>query len=184
HIGRARALATDEGFRNRRHEVLKIPAGLTSLGACLNAAANLMEIANLETASITEQVNTRELDDLDATYGSDRAAKASRTYRAAHKSLAESQKQRAKRRVIDVVDRCLGDLLSVYRDTILVQTGAHGELINEELRPGIEELARMSTPEGNLRRIDAVFEAREQMMEFNTTPLLALESLMVSARIP
>ena len=37
HIGRARALARDEGTRNRRREVVAIPARLTSLGACMGA---------------------------------------------------------------------------------------------------------------------------------------------------
>jgi DNA polymerase-3 subunit delta' len=75
------------------------------------------------------------------------------------------------------------DLLSVYRDTIAVQAGAPGELVNEEMRPKVEELARRTTPESNLRRIDAVFTAREQMTEFNTTPLLALESMMVALKV-
>jgi DNA polymerase-3 subunit delta' len=44
-------------------------------------------------------------------------------------------------------------------------------------------VARRSTAEENLRRIDAIFTAREQMMEFNTAPLLALESMMVALRI-
>ena len=47
----------------------------------------------------------------------------------------------------------------------------------------VADLARRSTPEQNIRRIDAIFTAREQMMEFNTTPLLALESMMVELRI-
>jgi DNA polymerase-3 subunit delta' len=38
HIGRARALARDEATRNRRREVVTIPARLTSLGACMTAA--------------------------------------------------------------------------------------------------------------------------------------------------
>ncbi|HET7356082.1 MAG TPA: DNA polymerase III subunit delta' [Nocardioidaceae bacterium] len=183
HIGRARALAQDEETRRRRQEVVSIPAGLISLGACMNAAANLTEIAKDETAAITGQVNQRELAELDAMLGSDRKAKSSRTYQAALKELTHSQKQREKRRVLDVVDRCLMDLLSVYRDTIAVQTGAPGELVNEEMRPQVEELARRTTPESNLRRIDAVFTAREQMTEFNTTPLLALESMMVALKV-
>ena len=59
------------------------------------------------------------------------------------------------------------DLLSVYRDVIAVQTGAPGDLVNEEMRAEISALARRSTPEQNLRRIDAIFAAREKMMEFN-----------------
>lgn len=183
HIGRARALAVDEATRNRRREVVAIPGRLTSLGACLNAAANLQDIAKEETAAITEDTNAREVRELDAVYGEDRKARSSRSYKAALKELTESQKQREKRRVLDVVDRCLMDMLSVYRDTIALATGAEGPLVNEEMRAEITDIARRSTPEENLRRIDAIFAAREQMLEFNTAPLLALESMMVSLRI-
>jgi DNA polymerase-3 subunit delta' len=183
HIGRARALAVDESTRNRRREVVALPGGLTSLGACMNAAANLVDIAKDETSAITEETNSRELRELDATFGDDRKAKSSRAYKAALKSLTDSQKQREKRRIMDVIDRCLMDVMSVYRDTVAVQTGAAGDLVNEEMREAIADLARRSTPEENLRRIDAIFTAREQMMEFNTTPLLALESMMVSLHI-
>jgi DNA polymerase-3 subunit delta' len=75
------------------------------------------------------------------------------------------------------------DMMSVYRDAIVLQSGATGELVNEEVRDMVSDVARRSTAEDNLRRIDKVFAAREQMMEFNTTPLLALESMMVSLRI-
>jgi len=183
HIGRARALASDEKTRNRRREVVALPARLTSLGACMNAAANLVDIAKDETAALTEQSNARDLQDLEALYGDDRKAKTSRAYRASLRDLQHTQKQREKRRIIDVVDRSLMDVMSVYRDAIVVQTGATGDLVNEEDRAMVLDLARRSTAEENIRRIDAVFTAREQMMEFNTTPLLALESMMVSLRI-
>ncbi len=183
HIGRARALARDEGTRNRRREVVAMPGGLTSLGACINAAANLLDIAKDETAAITETTNARELNDLDTTYGDDRKARASRSYRAALKDLTHSQTQRERRRVMDVIDRSLMDIMSVYRDAIAVQTGAPGALVNEEVRGRIADLARRSTPEDNLRRIDAIFAARDQMMEFNANPQLTLEAMMVSLRI-
>jgi DNA polymerase-3 subunit delta' len=183
HIGRARALASDEGTRNRRREVVTLPGRLTSLGACMNAAANLVDIAKAETEAVGEQVNAREREDLDAVFGSDRKARTSRSYKAALSQLTESQKQRGKRRVLDVVDRCLMDLVSVYRDVIALQTGAPVQLVNEEMREDLADLARRSTPEQNLRRIDAVFAAREKMMEFQVPPLLALESMMLSLRV-
>ena len=163
--------------------MVSIPSGLTSLGACMNAAANLVDLAKDETEAITEATNDREKLELEAVYGSDPKAKRSRAYRAALGSLTDSQKQRARRRTLDVVDRCLMDLLSVYRDAIALQTGAPGDLVNEELRAEISTLARRSTPEQNLRRIDAIFAAREKMLEFTVPPLLALESMMLSLRI-
>jgi DNA polymerase-3 subunit delta' len=183
HIGRAKALASDEKFRNRRREVVTLPSGLTSLGACMNAAANLVDIAKDETAVLTERSNSRDLSDLEALYGDDRKAKGSRAYKAGLRELQHSQKQREKRRIMDVIDRSLMDIMSVYRDAILLQTSGAGELVNEEARAMVSDIARRSTPEENLRRIDAIFAAREQMMEFNTTPLLALESMMVALKI-
>jgi DNA polymerase-3 subunit delta' len=149
----------------------------------MNAAANLVDIAKDETSAITERSNARELAELEGLYGDDRKSKASRAYRAGLKELQHSQKQREKRRIMDVIDRGLMDIMSVYRDAIALQTGAEGDLVNEEVRDEVADLARRSTPEQNIRRIDAIFTAREQMMEFNTTPLLALESMMVELRI-
>ncbi|HYF73372.1 MAG TPA: DNA polymerase III subunit delta', partial [Nocardioides sp.] len=94
------------------------------------------------------------------------------------------QKARAKRRHLDVIDRGLMDLVSVYRDAIAVALGVPGLLVNEEIRGDVELLARSSTPEANLRRIAAIFEAREQMLEFNVQPMLALESMMVALVAP
>ena len=64
-----------------------------------------------------------------------------------------------------------------------MQLDGRSALVNEEQREQVEQLARGTTPEENLRRIDAVHEAREQMTEFNTPPLLALESMMVALQI-
>ncbi len=183
HIGRARALARDESTRNRRREVVALPARLTSLAACLNAAANLVDIAKDETEAITQDSNARELAELTAMYGDDRKARTSRSYVAAMKELSYDQTQREKRRVMDVIDRCLMDVMSVYRDAIAVQSGAPGDLVNEEMREEISDIAHRSTPEENLRRIDAIFAAREQMMEFNANRLTSLEAMMVGLRI-
>ena len=182
HIGRARALAVDEGTRNRRREVVGLPGRLTSLGSCMTAAANLVDIATQEAAAQTERLGAREQHDLESVYGEDRKAKSSRAYKAAAGELARSQKQRERRAVLDVLDRSLMDLLSVYRDVVQVQLGGRSALVNEEQRPQVEQLARHTTAEDNLRRIDAVHQAREQMTEFNTPPLLAMESMMIALR--
>jgi DNA polymerase-3 subunit delta' len=183
HIGRAKALALEEETRNRRHEVISLPPRLTSLGACMTAAANFVDIATAEATSQTDQTNAQETAGLEALYGTDRRTKATRSARAAYADLAKEQTARFKRKVLDAVDRSLTEMLSVYRDVLVLQTGAGGHLVNEEQRREIEELARRTTPEETLGRIDAVYDAREQMMEFNVPPLLALESMMVALKI-
>ena len=184
HIGRARALARDEGARNRRKEVVSIPARLTSLGSCMNAAANLLETTQEEADLITGELDARERVDLDMSYGVVERGRRPREYAPALAALERAQKTRAKRRHLDVVDRGLMDLVSVYRDAIAVATGVHGRLVNEEIHPDIDTIVSSSSPELNLRRIGWVFDAREQMLEFNVPVALALESLMVALKTP
>jgi DNA polymerase-3 subunit delta' len=184
HIGRARALARDDETRNRRREVVAIPAKLTSLGRCLQAAARLTEVTKEEADAITTVLDAREKSELDAAYGVVERGRRPREYAPALRDLETDQKRRAKRRMLDVVDRGLMDLVSVYRDAIAVAQGAPGGLVNEEIRGDVELLARVSPPETNLRRIAAIFEAREQMLEFNVQPALALESMMVALVAP
>jgi DNA polymerase-3 subunit delta' len=184
HIGRARALARDEATRNRRREVVALPARLVSLRACMEAATSLSEVAKQEAEVMTGELDAREKADLDSAYGVVERGRRPREYAPALRDLEKDQKTRAKRRHLDVVDRGLMDLVSVYRDAIAVATGARGPLINEEIRGDVELLARVSTPEANLRRISAIFEAREQMLEFNVQPMLALESMMVALVAP
>ncbi|HET7350572.1 MAG TPA: DNA polymerase III subunit delta' [Marmoricola sp.] len=183
HIGRARALARDEDTRRRRREVVAIPGRLTSLGACIAAAADLTEVAKEEADSLTTVHDQREKDDLDRAYGVVERGRRPREYAPALRDLEKSQKTRAKRRHLDVIDRGLMDLVSVYRDVMALQLGTSAELVNEELRGDVVALANASTAEDNLRRIGAVFEAREQMLEFNVPPLLALESMMVALQV-
>jgi DNA polymerase III subunit delta' len=184
HIGRARALATDEATRERRRTVVGYPVALTSLGACMRAAADLAEVAKAEAEAITSELDAREKAALDAAYGVEERGRRPREYSAALKDLLDDQKRRARRRVIDVVDRGLMDLVSVYRDAIALQLGVPGDLVNQEMRGDVAELARASTPELNLRRIDWIFEAREQMVEFNVPVALALEAMMVALKVP
>ncbi|HWJ81826.1 MAG TPA: DNA polymerase III subunit delta' [Nocardioides sp.] len=184
HIGRARALAHDPEVRARRADVVRIPRSLTSLGACLAAASRLGEVTKAEADAITADLDAREKADLDAAYGVVERGRRPREYAPALRDLEKDQKTRAKRRHLDVVDRALMDLVSVYRDAIAVATGAAGDLVNEDVRADVEALAHASTPEANLRRIGAIFAAREQMLEFNVQPALALESMMVSLQAP
>ncbi len=184
HIGRARALARDIATRDRRSEIVSLPARLRSLGAAMDAASTLADGARAEAEAITSELDAREKADLDATYGVVERGRRPREYAPALAELDKAQKTRAKRRVLDVVDRGLMDLASVYRDAIALALGAPGDLVNAEIRADVDEVVRTSTPELNLRRIDAIFTAREQMLEFNVPVALALEAMMAALQVP
>ena len=150
----------------------------------MTAAANLAEVTKEEADLITGELDAREKADLDAAYGVVERGRRPREYAPALAALEKGQKTRAKRRHLDVVDRGLMDLVSVYRDAIAVAAGAPGRLVNEEIRGDIDQIVRSSTPELNLRRIAWIFEAREQMLEFNVPLALALEAMMVALKVP
>lgn len=178
HIGRARALARDEGVRARRRTVVGIPVGLESLAACLRAAEELATTTKAEADEVTSALDAREKADLDMAFGVEPRGLKPREYGPALSALEKEQKRRATRRHRDIVDRALVDLMSVYRDAIAHGVGAR-ELINEDMRAEVEQLASTSAPEAHLRRIGVIQQAREQLLEFNVTPQLALESMMV-----
>lgn len=184
HIGRARALALDEATRNRRNDVVRMPTRLLTIGDCMKAASNLAESAAEEAEAITGELDSSEKAALDTAYGVEDRGRRPREYAGALKSMQEDQKRRAKRRVLDVVDRGLMDLVSVYRDALAVAWGVPGDLVNEEVRGVVEQVASTSTPELNVRRIGWIFEAREQMTEFNVPVALALEAMMVALKVP
>ncbi len=183
HIGRARALALDEEARRRRREVVGLPAKLHSLGDCMGAATDIAELAKQDSDAANERFREEGLGVIGALYGDDRRARASRSSKAAVKHLDDEVKARKRRAVNDTVDRVLMDLVSVYRDLLMLQQRSASVLVNEDVRGDLEELARRTTPEDNLRRIDAIHLARERVLEFNTPPLLALESMMLSLAV-
>jgi DNA polymerase-3 subunit delta' len=181
HIGRARALALDEATRNRRREVLRVPSQLTDLGSCMTCAANLVDAATEEAEPRTQALDGQELADLESAYGVGTRGVRATGFAAAQKELQKGQRQRAKRFVRDALDRSLLDLASFYRDVMAVQIGSTAGLVNEELRPEVESLARATSGEDSAARLTAIFDTREAL-EGEVAPVLALESLMISLR--
>ena len=182
HIGRARALAHDEANRNRRREILSIPTALVELGACMVAAANLHEVAQESGAAVAAHLDAAEMADLEAVYGSSARDGRARGYAGAVSTLKKDQAKRKTRVVRDSIDGALIDLLSVYRDVLMVQTGASSGLVNEEARADIDSLARRGVPETTLCRMEAVLRCREAITA-NAAPLLALEAMMLDLQL-
>ncbi|MFI7586334.1 DNA polymerase III subunit delta' [Spongisporangium articulatum] len=182
HIGLARRLALDEGARIRRREVLQLPGRLRSVGGAVMAAGQLVEVAAEESKSATTERDAVEKAELLHSLGAEGLATLPPAVRAQVRQLEENQKRRATRAQRDVLDRALVDLLSLYRDVLMVQLRAgSGELVNAEMVAEIDSEARASTPEQTLRRMDSIGLARERI-EANVAPLLAVEALMVALR--
>ena len=178
HIGRARVLARDEHARNRRQQILQIPFQLHGLGACLAAAAQVVEASTVEAAAATGELDASERAALEEALGFGTKGAKPRQAQAAIKELEEQQRARTKRFQRDAIDRTLTELTGFYRDVLSIQTGSRAPLINEDLKSQIVALAGKSTPESTLRRIDALLGCRTAL-EGNVAPLLAVEAALI-----
>jgi DNA polymerase-3 subunit delta' len=187
HIGRARALSTDEHARIRRQEILRTPFELRDLGACVQSASNLLAAATEDARAITEPLDAAEQESLLRAHGSGAEgvtkAKIQRLVSSSMKQLERQQKTRSTRTVRDQIDRALIDLLGLYRDVLAVQVDADVALINEEMRPQVQQLAARSTMADTGKRMQALRYARAQV-QANVAPQLVLEALMVKLKDP
>jgi DNA polymerase-3 subunit delta' len=181
HIGRARALATDERARQNRDEVLRLPTRLSDAPSALAAAAALLEAAEADAGAHCDKLDAKESSDLAAVIGSGHSRVRGSAGMA--KDLQKRQKGRRTRVTRDFLDRALVDVLGFYRDVLRVQAGADADLINDEMRPSIERLAQASTSTVTARRMAAVVAARDALGA-NAAPLLTLEALALALRDP
>ncbi|MFE5844569.1 DNA polymerase III subunit delta' [Streptomyces niveus] len=181
HIGRARRLATDERARARRATVLKVPLRVEDIGGCLRAAQELIDAAAEDSKQVAEDVDVKETEDMKAALGAAPGGRMPRGTAGVMKELADRQKRRSTRTQRDSLDLALTDLTGFYRDVLAIQFGSRIGLANDDVRDSLDRIARASTPEATLRRIEAIVACR-QALDRNVAPLLAVEAMTVSLR--
>ena len=184
HVGLARRLARDEGARIRRRDVIALAGQIRGVGHAVNAAADLAAIATEESSASSTERDAAERARLLETLGADAAARTQPPHvRSQVAALEREQKTRATRFARDVVDRSLVDLLSVYRDALVLHTGASVALVNQDMADHVQRLADVLGPEQLLQAMDAIGTARERI-DANVPPLLALEAMAISLQLP
>lgn len=184
HVGIARRLARDEQARARRHRVTAIPLSLTGLGAALTAAEELQSSATEGSAGASGEEAEEAREALLQQLGADPSARTQPPAIRSHlKEFDERQKRLARRQQHDTIDAALTDLTSVYRDALVLGTGAEVDAINSTELDGLRELARAFTPVQLLEALDAIGLARQRLIA-NGSPLLVLEAMMVSLILP
>ncbi len=184
HVGLARRLARDEGARIRRRDVVGLAGRIHGVGDAIGAAADLVSIADEESSAAATERDAAEKTKLMEVLGVDPAARTQPPHiRSQLAALEREQKARATRHSRDVLDRSLVDLLSVYRDALVLHSGASLGLVNQDNLPAVQALARSMRPEQLLSAMDAIGTARERI-GLNVAPLLALEAMAISLRVP
>jgi DNA polymerase-3 subunit delta' len=99
------------------------------------------------------------------------------------KIIAKEHKRRRRRLITDEVDRALVDLIGLFRDVFTVQVGADVDLINEEMRAQVEQIAAASTQEQTVRRLEAL-EHERIVLFAGGSPRTVLEAAMVQLKDP
>jgi DNA polymerase-3 subunit delta' len=185
HIGRAKRLATDEEARRERRDVLSLPRSLRGVGSALVAARDLVDAATDEAATLTKHRDAAEKESLSTALGVGATGKGvtggARGSAGALKELEKRQKSRGTRTQRDALDRALVDLAAFYRDVLQLQLGSGATLVHGDLGDQAATIARATTPESTLRRIDAVLACREAL-DANVAPLLAVEAMALALR--
>ncbi|NBE49839.1 DNA polymerase III subunit delta' [Streptomyces boluensis] len=181
HIGRARRLATDERARARRAAVLKLPLRVDDIGGCLKAAQELIDAASEDAKQVAEEIDTKETEELKAALGAAQGGRMPRGTAGVMKDLEDKQKRRRTRTQRDSLDLALVDLTAFYRDVLALQLGSSVALANTEMRDALDRIARGTSPETTLRRIESIAACRTAL-DRNVAPLLAVEAMAVSLR--
>jgi DNA polymerase-3 subunit delta' len=180
HIGMAHRLATNTDARARREQTLEIALGIRSVGDAVRAAATLLELAGDDAKAITEERDAEERESALRSLGVEPGGTIPPALRAQLKSLEEDQKRRATRSLRDGLDRIMVDLLSLYRDILLVQLGATTEPINLSIHSELIRASERSSAAETLATMDAIATARRRI-DSNVSPALALEAMLISA---
>jgi DNA polymerase-3 subunit delta' len=183
HVGRAKRLANDPEARGRREAVLAVPRRLTGVGACFDAASALIEAAEAEAGAAVEGTDTTERAALEQALGAGGtgrgAAGAMRGAAGQLKDLERRQKSRATRSQRDALDRALVDLAGFYRDVLITNLRAPVPVVHTDTAPLAAAAAERWTPEGTLRRLEAVLACRDEIDQ-NVKPRIAVEAMMLT----
>lgn len=180
HIGMAHRLATNSDARDRRERTLTVALGLRSVSDAVVASATLLDLAKADAEAITEEREAAERDAALRSLGIEPGGTIPPALRAQLKALDEDQKRRATRSLRDGIDRIMVDLLSLYRDILLLQLGVPTDPINLSILSSLQSAAASATATETLQTMDAIAIARRRI-EANVAPTLALEAMLVTA---
>ncbi|HWM35258.1 MAG TPA: DNA polymerase III subunit delta' [Pseudolysinimonas sp.] len=180
HIGMAHRLATNEEARDRRKRTLELALGIHSVAGAVMAAAELVSLASADAKAFTDQHDSEERERALRSLGIEPGAAVPPGLRAQIKALEDDQKRRATRSMRDGIDRILVDLLSLYRDILMLQLGVETEPVNLAIYPELTAAAGLCDAPRTLQTLDAIATARERI-EGNVAPALALEAMLISA---
>ncbi|WP_182172265.1 DNA polymerase III subunit delta' [Flaviflexus equikiangi] len=181
HVGAAKALAVDSTVRERRELNLRAAYRVRTTGDAVLAAKELLDRSEEQAKSTGGAREDRDHADLRRSMGLAPGEAIPPAMRSQFKQLADEGKKRETRQKRDAFDRALIDLLSFYRDVLIVQLEAGTDLVNVDFEREISEIADATTAEKTIDILEHIALARERIGA-NVAPQLALEAMMIALR--
>ena len=181
HIGMARRLATSADARGRRRDTLMAALAIDSVSSAIFTSERWLDLARRDADALTAERDAEERDELLRVMGIEDASKLPPYARADVKALEDSQKRRATRSLRDGIDRILVDLLSLYRDVLMMQLDAMVALVNEDMRPQLLNIAKRSTAQQTLFKLAQIEIARTRISA-NVKDQMVMDALAVNLR--
>ncbi|MFM1795763.1 MAG: hypothetical protein RLZZ340_440 [Actinomycetota bacterium] len=181
HIGMARRLATSADARGRRRDTLMAALEIDSVSSAIFTSERWLDLARRDADALTAERDAEERAELLRVMGVEDTTKLPPYARADVKALEDSQKRRATRSLRDGIDRILVDLLSLYRDVLMLQLDAQVAMVNEDLRQQLLGIANRSTPQQTLFKLAQIELARTRISA-NVKDQMVMDALAVNLR--
>lgn len=181
HIGRARRLVHDAGAQKYRAQAINLAELVFHGDEAFKAVGALISAAQKEAVAAYEAADAEERAALERALGMGAkgkgAAKALRGVTSTVKDLEGKQKARATRRTRDVLDLALVDLAGVYRDAMVVASGARVGLTHPDFEGLARDIAGHVSVSGLVACQDAIARCRESL-DHNVTPAIAFNGMI------
>ena len=186
HVGRARLLVRTPEVQKRRAMAINL-AELVFHGAqAFQAVGALIKAAEKEAVEAHKADDEAERAKLENALGKGAkgkgAAKALRGMASSVKQLEDDQKRRGTRRKRDMLDLVLVDLAGIYRDAMVVQSGAEIGLTHPDFEGLAREIASQVSAEGLVECQEAIAQCRERLGQ-NVTPTVAFNGMLGRIRL-
>lgn len=186
HVGRARLLVRTPEVQKRRAMAINL-AELVFHGAqAFQAVGALLKAAEKEAVEAHKADDEAERAKLEKALGKGAkgkgAAKVLRGMASSVKQLEDDQKRRGTRRKRDMLDLVLVDLAGIYRDAMVVQSGADVQLTHPDFEGLAREIGGQVSAEGLVECQEAIAQCRERLGQ-NVTPAVAFNGMLGRIRL-
>lgn len=186
HVGRARRLIRSTDAQKRRALAIQVAELIYQGDQAFQAVSSLVKAVKKEAETSHTEEEQAEREKLERALGmggrGKGVAKATRGASGSIKELEEKQKKRRTRYQRDIFDLVLVDLAGVYRDALMVKTGASVGLTHPDFEGQAREIATRASVEGLVQCLDAISLCRARFGQ-NVQPQIALDGMIGAIRI-